>query len=50
VIVCLTGEFLDLFWEGESSVVDYTGKVLLSAKEEDALDIREVTITFGKPH
>jgi predicted amidohydrolase len=42
--VCLTGEFLDLFWEGVSTVVDQDGAILVSAADEKSPDILKFTI------
>jgi predicted amidohydrolase len=42
--VCLTGEFLELFWEGESSVVDERGKLLASVPEHTGTHLLRYTL------
>jgi predicted amidohydrolase len=42
--VCLTGEFLELFWEGESSVVDEHGRLLASVPDHTGTHLLRYTL------
>ena len=50
ITVCLTGSFLDLFWEGESSIVRNTGddvELIEKSERPDTQDILRISIPFG---
>ncbi len=50
ITVCLTGSFLDLFWEGESSIMRNTGddvEVIEKSERPDIQDILRISIPFG---